>query len=184
MERETKRRYPGGGRRSRWDMDFSSRRERCQSLRAGWGSGNVLRWGTNAITGATSYIIRTGITSALPSTFNSITGEAPGATGDSGGAMSYPNLVSRAWRFSRGLTDNSVTYAKIGAPARHRVSMRLRSHDLLRRQTQGPRLPLHRQSHHHALTSPPVSSRSLLPTENSEEPGGRWHPLAGHRYSR
>ena len=57
----------------------------------GWGSGKVLRWGTNAITGTTSYNIGTGTTSALYTTFNPITGEAQGAAGDSGGAMFYLN---------------------------------------------------------------------------------------------
>ena len=57
----------------------------------GWGSGNALRWGTNAITGTTTYNIGTGTTSALYTTFNPITGEAQGASGDSGGAMFYLN---------------------------------------------------------------------------------------------
>lgn len=57
-----------------------------------WGSGNTMRWGTNAITGTTTYDIGTGSTTALYTQFNSgITNEAQGATGDSGGAMFYQN---------------------------------------------------------------------------------------------
>lgn len=52
---------------------------------------HTMRWGTNTITGTSSYNIGTGATSALYTTFNAVTGEAQGANGDSGGAMFYLN---------------------------------------------------------------------------------------------
>lgn len=51
-----------------------------------WGSGNTMRWGTNQITGSTTY----NSTSLLYSTFD-LVGDAQGATGDSGGGVFFKN---------------------------------------------------------------------------------------------
>jgi MYXO-CTERM domain-containing protein len=45
-----------------------------------------LRWGTNAISGSTTYDIGTGLTTALYTDFSGVAGDAQGAVGDSGGA--------------------------------------------------------------------------------------------------
>jgi hypothetical protein len=65
-----------------------------------WGSGNALRWGTNTIAGSSSYNVGTGATNALVTVFDPISGEAQGATGDSGGAMFYFNSGTSAWELT------------------------------------------------------------------------------------
>ena len=55
------------------------------------GSGSTMRWGTNTISGTTTYNVGTGNTTALTTVFDNITGEAQGAAGDSGGAAFYFN---------------------------------------------------------------------------------------------
>jgi hypothetical protein len=56
-----------------------------------WGSGSTKRWGTNQIDGTTTYDIGTGSTTAFYTDFDAVTGEAQGATGDSGGAVFFKN---------------------------------------------------------------------------------------------
>lgn len=46
-----------------------------------------LRWGTNHISGTTTYDIGTGATTALYTDFSNVNGDAQGASGDSGGAV-------------------------------------------------------------------------------------------------
>lgn len=46
-----------------------------------------LRWGTNTISGTTTYDVGTGVTTALYTDFSNTTGDAQGAVGDSGGAV-------------------------------------------------------------------------------------------------
>lgn len=47
------------------------------------------RWGTNTISGTTTYNVGTGVTTALYTDFSNLGGEAQGASGDSGGALFY-----------------------------------------------------------------------------------------------
>lgn len=56
-----------------------------------WGSGSTMRWGTNAISGTSSYNIGTGNTTSLYTVFDAVSGEAQGASGDSGGAAFHLN---------------------------------------------------------------------------------------------
>lgn len=46
-----------------------------------------MRWGTNTISGTTTYDVGTGVTTALYTDFSNTGGEAQGAVGDSGGAV-------------------------------------------------------------------------------------------------
>jgi len=56
-----------------------------------WGTGSAMRWGTNQIDGSTTYNIGTGNTTAFYTDFDAVTGEAQGASGDSGGAVFHKN---------------------------------------------------------------------------------------------
>jgi hypothetical protein len=67
-----------------------------------WGSGNTMRWGTNQITGTTTF----NNTSLLYSTFDQV-GDAQGATGDSGGGVFYLN--GSTWELT-GIMDYIGTF--------------------------------------------------------------------------
>lgn len=56
-----------------------------------WAAGSTLRHGTNQIDGSTVYNIGTGDTTAFTATFDAVSGDSQGATGDSGGAVFYKN---------------------------------------------------------------------------------------------